>query len=50
MILFQTKYRQLTPRDGFLKDMFVLAQASGEYRTHCLALAWDQPAGNGVSP
>lgn len=27
MILFQTKCRQLTPRDGFLKDMVVLVQA-----------------------
>lgn len=88
MILFQTKYQQLTLRNGFLKDMVVLAQAwkkthtairrhnwyadvlgadcssevlhvlknsevrqFGEYRTRCLVLeAWDQLAGNGISP
>lgn len=50
MILFQTKYQLLVPRDGFLKDMVVLAQASGDYRTHCLVQAWDQLAGNGVFP
>jgi len=35
MILFQTRYRQVTPTDGFLKDMVG---------------AGDQLAGNGVSP
>ena len=35
MILFQTKYRQLTPKNGFLKNMVE---------------AGDQLAGNGVSP
>lgn len=87
MTLFQTKYQQLTPRNGFLKDMVVLAQMwkkahmarrhnwyadvlgadcssevlrvlknselrqFGEYCTRCLVLeAWDQLAGNGVSP
>jgi len=35
MNLIQAKYQQLTPRDGFLKDMVE---------------AWDQLAGNGVSP
>lgn len=59
MILFQTKYQQLTPRDGGAdcsSEVLRVFKNSelrqfGEYRTRCLVLeAWDQLAGNGVSP